>query len=323
MGPWFPVFWQREARLSSSFLVVPNHWEPPPISRGDPEGEDSWNRQPVAGTGDIARVVVHNAYESVWLDPVFDKQAPRIQVVSAGQVARQRLLGWWCNLIGHRPVEVLVLEGSPVDERVPGEEMGTLMAVVLELTDGRLQEYALEPVSRMACRTCRGVDRHQVDRGPGMARLRPTGEQIGYVESPVPQQVAGPLWLRMWLPWNPWGPFRGFYISILAPAGMLATSLLVSLHQLGWVPRAERWLELPALAIAVDMVFSNMFGYLREFLKTCGARFDQAEPFGQRPGNSRLWEKRPTLSAHDHSQKALRVPTTPNVPEGHSSTRPE
>lgn len=103
----------------------------------------------------------------------------------------------------------------------------------------------------------------------------------------------------------------------------MAATLLVSLHQVGWVPRAERWLELPAFASAVDIVFSNAFGYLREFLKTCGARFDQAQPFGQRPGNSRLWEKRPTLSTHAHSRKALRASTTPNVPEAPSSTPTE
>jgi hypothetical protein len=260
----------------------------------------------------------------VWLDPLFDKQVPRIQVVSAGQVARQRLLGWWCNLVGHRTIEVRVLEGSPVGEGLPGDETDKLMTIPVALTDGRLQEFVLEPATRIGCRVCKRVDRHQVDRGAGMARLRPTDEQESPVASPVPQQFAGPLWLRMWLPWNPWGPFRGFYISIVAPTGIFATSLLVTLHQLGWIPRVTGWPALiPAIAIVVDIVLSNVCGYLREFLKTCGARFDRAEPFGQRPGTAELWKAARSVSTSGRLRNTLRLPTEPNPAESCSIPHPE
>jgi len=40
--------------------------------------------------------VLHGGSEAVWLDDVFERSAPGIQVVTAGQVARGKLLGAWC-----------------------------------------------------------------------------------------------------------------------------------------------------------------------------------------------------------------------------------
>jgi hypothetical protein len=83
---------------------------------------------------------------------------------------------------------------------------------------------------------------------------------------------------------------HGFHVSVIAPmafAGLWA--LLLSSR----VIDPPGWLIMTlSIAMVGDLVLSTCMGHLREFLETCGARFDRRRPFGQRPGNSRLWRVR-------------------------------
>lgn len=65
-----------------SLLVWPIAGNPPPP--GAPDQDDGWGNPAVARTGDVARVVLHGGSEAVWLDDVFERSAPGIQVITAG-----------------------------------------------------------------------------------------------------------------------------------------------------------------------------------------------------------------------------------------------
>lgn len=60
-------------RLGGSVPVVVDRWEPPPFPHEVPRGEPGWSRPRAAGRGDVARVVLHDSTDAVWLDEVFDK----------------------------------------------------------------------------------------------------------------------------------------------------------------------------------------------------------------------------------------------------------
>ena len=279
-------------RLGGSVPVVVDRWEPPPFPHEVPRGEPGWSRPRAAGLGDVARVVLHDSTDAVWLDEVFDKGAPRIQVVSAGQVAQSRVLGGWCRLVGHRFIEVTVLEGSPLSGQSDLGASNDPMTVEVEQTDGDVRSFVLEDCVRLACRVCGVVHRDQVDRGPEMVRLHPTGAPLPpLVGAPLPPRSDPPWWLRLRLPWNPWGPANGVYVSVIAPVGV-AGFVVVCFVTFGRDVSAvvPDWLLVTiAVAVVGDALLSTVSGYTRRFLERCGARFDSRHPFGDHPGNSALW----------------------------------
>lgn len=232
--------------------------------------------------------MLHGGSEAVWLDDVFERSAPGIQVVTAGQVARGKLLGAWCWLAGHREAPVSVLEGSPISDR-EFETRGTdPMAIRIGQSDGCSQAYILEPRPRMACRVCHAVQRDQVDRGAGMARLHPTAPPTTSQWPFERGALRGHWWRRLRPPWNPWRSSRGYLsvVSLIWFATFPPFLLVVGLtgRQLpGWV-----WLVL-SVPLVGDVVVSNIVGPVRTFLEDCGARFDHHPPMGQRPGGQPVW----------------------------------
>lgn len=259
-----------------------NHWDAPvfPVPGFDSE---PWSHLPVAGQGDVVRVVLHADGQNVWLDPVYDDEPPTIQVVSAGQVGRTEFLRRWCWMVGHHVANLTVLEGTPItDDAASLLDQGSTLRI--KQTDGVTQLFVLERRTRNGCRVCGYVDRDQPPRVAGTSRLHPSMSGV------LPSRTRPPMWQRSGTPWHPWGPISGFYGSWLGIFGFVAALLM---SQTG-VPRTSLWaapawvLWVPLILLPCDLLLSTVCGHLRSFLEDCGARFELAHPFGDHPGDQPL-----------------------------------
>lgn len=90
---------------------------------------------------EFVRVIWHGGSEAVWVDPAYEARQPDIHLVTAGVVARARLVTWWCRLFKHRPKQATVIVGFPASSSEATELSDSESSLSLIATDGAHLHY--------------------------------------------------------------------------------------------------------------------------------------------------------------------------------------
>lgn len=251
---------------------MPPRWNQPTFASGGPE----WQPPPVIRGREFVRVIWHGGSEAVWVDPAYEARQPDIHLVTAGVVARARLVTWWCRLFKHRPKQATVIVGFPASSSEATELSDSESSLSLIATDGAHLHYALEPARVTLCRRCgRMMDLPAHD---GWRERLPAS--IEPAPLTLDQEAALP---RRW--GSPWNPTMDMPMMAASNYGLLAFGvvLLAMAGMEAGLPLPP-WILLAAVAVMLgDAIASTVLRPVKRFLVSSGARFGRPKPFGRLP----------------------------------------